>query len=675
MRSIFYLPILFLMLSVGMAWGQEGTIVTPANLATGVTTTGLTITINSTSVGADITPEILLIELSDNPTNFSAGPAYWQSLDIVRTETGSTNYNYLYDGAVLSSSTVYYLRVLSDNPGWPEGPVTSFTTASLPVAVNISCLLSIISVPANAYTSAPNLPASTLTVFPNARSLRLTLNRTIPNATKYVIQFDTVISFTSPVDSVEIDAGTNATAAILNYRVDVGLIRGFKFSGQPIFVRAIAKNSTSRGVWGAVRKYGAPLQPNKLERPTGTITRNAFKIWTNRTTGATRYYFQVSSNNFASFYSMTGGLASRNEAVSTGTGSSGNITGNVFRANYTVNTTTDRAFDYLGQLANNTVYSVRVRAYNAQQVGYWADTLTITPQPTLTASIRNPANNATSIPTGYTFTINDDPNFTESSFDFQVSTNAGFTGIIIDAPGLPTRSFFTSILAYNTTYFARVRSNVNSPALTSAWSSTVTFTTKASPTLAISVPTTNQVWTAKGTFAYSTWEAGVTTFGWEIQKTNLPAAANFTGTSTFYGRNFSSYVVNGGAYQIRVRGIVASQSLTGAYSAWVPFTVSPTASLPAAENQLEAYAATARLAQDAPAEPVAMPNPFTGTLMLNLPKEAVYYSVTALSGHVIEANKSALTAQAIGASWQPGLYLVQVQMASGRIRHLKVVKQ
>jgi hypothetical protein len=645
-------------------WAQLPTIVTPASGATGVAISGITITFNSASTGNSVgSPETFNIELS-NAADFYSGSGYWQSADILRTDDVPTNYNYGYDGATLSPGTLYYIRVLSDVNG--EGTTSTFTTVTLTVPTNITCQLAVVAAPGVGFGSAPNTAAASLSVFPNARSLRFTLNRTITNATQYVIQFDTTSSnFNNPVDSIIVD--DTVSASVANYRVDIGWLTGAKLSGSTVFVRARGINSTSRGAWGAVRKYGAPLQPCRLVSPTASpaITRTAFKLWTTSVKRGTRYYFQVSTNNFATYYSMTGTLAAKNETAS-------GITGNVFRNNYSVGGS-DVAFDYLGQLANNTAYSIRVRAWNNQQVGYWADTIVITPSPTLTASIKTPVNAATNQATGLQFSFNDDPNFVETSYDFQISTNNTFTGTLVDVAGIGTRSYYTTALNYNTTYYARVRSNVGT-SFTSAWSSTVTFTTKSQPTLSITYPTPSQVWSSRGVFAYSTWENGVTSYQWEIQKTNLPSAANFTGTSTFYGRNFLSYLVAGGTYQIRVRGVVGSQSITGPYSAWVSFSVSASAPMPPPAIEAQTNNNIARVG-DNKLEPVAYPNPFSNELMLALPEDAVGYTVSNLSGQTIETNNTPQPTQQLGITWPQGIYHVQVLRSAGQVSHLKVVKQ
>jgi hypothetical protein len=402
-----------------------------------------------------------------------------------------------------------------------------------------------------------------------------------------------------------------------------------------------------------------------LIAPTISITRSSFKIWTTRVNRGSRFYFQVDNNSdFSSPNVLTGSFASRNETVT-------GITGNVFRHNYEIGDN-NRAFDYLTQLVNNTTYYVRVRGWNSQQNGYWGDVVTITPSPTITSGFNSPTNLATNVATGATFTFTDNPNFTETSWDFQLSTNAGFTSIISDQAGLTTRSAFVSNLDFNTTYYARVRSNVTAPALQSAWA-TVQFTTKAAPTLSLTSPTASQVFPNTFVFAYSTWEGSVTEYQWEIEKLTPPTGTQ-TFTSATFGRNFPTYLARGNSYRIRVRGFAGAQAITGAYSAWVNFSVAPPA-LPAVQGKQQAFVQSARFGSYEAPVAAAYPNPFTDRIILSLPKDAVQYQVTDISGRLVERNSQAQSVQEIGASWPRGTYLVLVQNAAGAIQRIKVQKQ
>lgn len=645
MKALYYAWFLALLAFAVPAWAQAPTVTSPTNGATNVNPNSYTIAVFSNSTGnSPSSPETINIEIS-NQSDF-AGSFYWSSNDYTRED--DTPATYSEPGPTLTVSTTYYIRGTSDANG--PGATSSFTTAGAPVTGN-NRLLSVNGV-------APNTTAQTTNVFPNARRLTLDLNQTIPNATQYVIQFDTTSSaFTNVVDSVII------TGTSTRIQVDLGGIRGAKLSGSTVYVRTHGRNSSSYGPFGNIRKFGWPMQPCKLESPTGTINRYSFKLWTNAVGRASRYYFQVSTSpTFSSPYTMTGSLASKNETVS-------GITGNVFRNNYSVGDA-GRAFDYLGQLTNNTYY-VRVRAWNSQQNGYWADTLTVSPLPILTSGFTNLTNGQTNVPVSYTFQFRDDPNYTETSWQMQIATDAGFSSIISDQTGITNRRGYYPNLNYNTTYYARVRSFVS--ASPSSWV-TASFTTQALPAISVTSPAASQIWPNTYVWAYCTWEGSVTQYDWQINKTNSPTSS-FSGTSTYYGRNFPTYLVKGGNYQIRVRGTNSGQGITGNWSSWVSFSVAAASPIPAAQGPQKADIVAARIGSEGPVEPIAYPNPFTDRILLELPSQTVAFHVTDLSGRLVHTGTLPIGVQEIGAGWPKGVYMVTVQTADQGIKRLRVVKQ
>lgn len=646
MKALYYAWFLALLAFATTAFAQAPTVTSPTNGATNVNPNSYTIAVSSSSTDNEPPndPETINIEIS-NQSDF-AGSFYWSSNDYTRDTDAPDVYSEA--GPTLVSSTTYYIRGTSDKNG--PGTTSSFTTAGAPVTGTNRL--------SNVNGVASNTTAQSTSVFPNARRITLDLNQTIPNATEYVIQFDTTSSaFANVVDSVII------TGTSTRIQVDIGGIRGAKLSGSTVFVRTHGRNASSFGPFGNIRKFGWPMQPCKLESPTGTINRYAFKLWTTAVGRASRYYFQVSTSpTFSTPYTMTGALASKNETVS-------GITGNVFRNNYSVGDA-GRAFDYLGQLSNNTYY-VRVRAWNSQQNGYWADTLTVSPLPILTSGFTNLTNGQTNVPVSYTFQFRDDPNYTETSWQMQIATDAGFSSIISDQSGITNRRGYYPNLNYNTTYYARVRSFVSASA--SAWV-TASFTTQALPAISVTSPAASQVWPNTYVWAYCTWEGSVTQYDWEINKTNSPTSS-FSGSSTYYGRNFPSYLVKGGNYQIRVRGTNSGQGITGSWSPWVSFSVAAASPIPAAQGPQKADIVAARLGSEGPVAPIAYPNPFTDRILLELPAQTVAFRVTDISGRLVHTGTLPVGVQEVGAGWPKGVYMVTVETSEQGIKRLRVVKQ
>ena len=653
MPRFFYIGLLAYLLGL-QAWAQAPAIITPADGATGIAINDAAIVVRSTSTGNDPgDPETINVEVS-RFSNFSL--VIWSSNDIVREDDIATDYPLTLSGVTLLSSTQYYIRAVSDK--WGNGVANEFTTAVSPVTAS-NRLQSINGITAQTVPVTPPYPAST--VRPNARRLIFELNQSLANASEYVIQWDTVSpAFTNICDSI-IVPGTTGTI-----RIDQGGIRGIRLSGNTnVFVRSRGINSGSRGPWGSVRRFCWPLQPCSLIAPGATINRFAFKLWTRGVPRADRYYWQVDDDpTFSSPHTLTGAAAGLNRTVA-------GITGNVFQDNYTVGTNPGgRAFDFLQQLTFTT-YHVRVRAWNSIQNGYWADTFSVTPNPILTAGFLEPTNLQTGLLPTVIFRFRDDPNFTESTRDFQVATDAGFTNLVVDQAGVAAANapVFVPNLLYNTTYYARVRTTA--PPFTSSWVS-VQFTTRAEPAPVVTYPTPNIVWSTTGIWCYASFESSITRYDWEVEKTNAPTGT-FSGTSTFYGRNFGTFLVRGGEYRIRVRGFAGAQSITGPWSAWVPFRITPPA-LPAVGDNAAARA-SALLAQSKEGQAQAYPNPFSGKVALELPQAATAFSVHDLSGRVVEAEQPARPWQQLGETWPAGVYFIRVRSAEGSLRPLRVVKE
>ncbi len=652
MARFFYISLLAYLVGF-QAWAQVPVVLTPANGATGVAINNANIVVRSESTGNDPSaPETIIVEVSAAP---SFSTIVWSSNDIIREDDIPTNYPLTLTGVTLAAGTTYYIRGVSDV--WGNGTANTFTTATAAVT-GTNRLASVNGV--NAQTVPITPPTSPSTVRPNARRLTFELNQAIANATEYVIQWDTVSSaFANVCDSIIVSGTTGSI------RIDQGGIRGIRLSGNGnVYVRSHGRNATSFGPFGAARRFCWPLQPCSLVSPGATINRFAFKLWTRGVPRADQYYWQVDDDpTFASPHTLTGAASGLNRTIS-------GITGNVFENNYTVGTNPGgRAFDFLQQLILTTYY-IRVRAWNSTQVGYWADTMAVTPNPTLTAGFGEPTNSQTGLLPTVRFRFRDDPNFTETSRDFEVATDAAFTNVVFSQLGVAPQNapVFVANLLYNTTYYARVRTSA--PPFTSAWAS-IQFTTKAEPTPVVTYPTPSIVWNTTGIWCYASFESGITRYDWEVEKTNAPTST-FAGTSTFYGRNFSTFLVRGGQYRIRVRGFAGAQSITGPWSDWVPFSVAPPA-LPLVEGYAAARSA-ALLGQQPEGQAIAYPNPFTGRLSVEMPQAALSFSVYDLSGRQVEPEQPARPWQQLGEAWPAGVYQIRIRSAEGTLRPLRVVK-
>jgi hypothetical protein len=185
--------------------------------------------------------------------------------------------------------------------------------------------------------------------------------------------------------------------------------------------------------------------------------------------------------------------------------------------------------------------------------------------------LSTPANNATGVSTSPTLSWGSVP--TASGYDLQVSTNSGFTSIVVNQTGISATSHALSGLASGATYYWRVRATnlVGSSSYSAARSFVTQVQTPAAPTLSnpadgasgISTSTTLSWQSVSGAASYDVQVSTASTFS--------TLFLNATGVTTT-SRALSG-LANGTTYYWRVRGVNAGGA--GSFSAVRSFTTVP----------------------------------------------------------------------------------------------------
>ena len=653
MNRLFTLLSFCFLLFVGAfsALAQSNTITAPADGATGVIfSPSVTITVQATSTGnTPGDPDNIYIEVSDD--SLFGGAPYNTTSDLFsRPGNAAQNFSYVITSG-LSASTKYFVRAYSVK--FDEfSDITRFTTDA--ALVNTVVWVQRV----NGVNTDDTLAPITQTAYANTFSVSLRLFSSAANASSYEWQIDSISSAFTHVVRTLTSSGTTVT-----FNCNSAALA----SGKIYFVRARGINSINNGPWttpNLIRRFVNSLHPCTLTAPNNTITRTAFKIWTNRVLRAQQYYFQVDDDPaFASPLSLSAPYTFKNSILS-------GVTGTVFKDNYGVPSVNGRAFDFILGLINNTTYYVRVRAWNSNQSGYWSTVNSATPIASRTANITNIADNAFNVNTSQQFLVRDDPNFVETGYDLQISRD-NFATFDYNIANQSSRSFFINPLRFATTYKIRTRSYATGDPSPTAWS-IINFTTVAAPALSVTFPTENFIMPNKNVYFYSSKEGNISTYEWQVEKLNAPTSS-FTGTSATYGRNFGTYLIPGGQYRCRVRGIQASPAVTGAYSAWRAFTVASLLPSPIAvlsvQNPTENPAARSEVVFDA----LAFPNPFSNSITLNLsiPAQTI---VSDLAGKILFNGSLPSGATRLGQDWPSGIYFVRLSAADDR-RVIRIVKQ
>lgn len=599
-----------------------------------------TITATSNSTGNTSFSETLYLEVSKLNTFSPAqgSPDYQKSGNYTKSNDATLNMSFTLTSA-LTHNTVYYARVVSSKNG--TSAVVSFTTAALT---------------APAFIQIDNV---NVTTNPYANKLVSALKSTvISGATSYIWEFDISGTFASPAFT------TSSATNILSLNSSTLL------SGQAYWVRLKASDGVLESPYSTPVQFYNALHQVNFVRAGNFSTATSFKLWTNHVDNATTYVFQVSRDkNFTnSFHSNP---APYNNLNSTSPG----VVGNVFISNQSWHTTggftgndavTHEVFNLLYQLSNGVKYYFRVKALNSNQSGYWSASDSLTVNVAARAhTVNGVANNATGVSTNLLnlYTSNDF-NYIETSTDFQVSLDAGFTSLVYNiqnqACSNPNNTanisaFQLNNLKYNTSYWVRTRSYINNsyPSNPSAWSTAVKFTTEPL-SLTIQTPTEGAVLTNLSTFVVANTKYNVTSYEWELEQlTPTPTVTPLTSALNSFG--LKSYAVPSGTYRVRVRGTVSSQSLTSAWSPYVNFSFSPSASrVGADETQAQAAFVTGTLAS---------PNPFRGATTITIKSSydnASVHIMNATGQNVATYSANGGQSIEIGETLTPGLYFVKI---------------
>ncbi|QHT69600.1 T9SS type A sorting domain-containing protein [Rhodocytophaga rosea] len=664
--------------AISFTTGAFLTVTAPANGATGVSLLP-TLTVLSTSTGNSASSvERIRIQIATN-ANFTTGVQ--TSYNFGKSTNSAISYSWT--PAQLLPNTIYYVRGLSSKYG--NSAAISFRTEGL-------SYLSLVD----------GVDATTNNQYANKYITPLTASL-VSFANVYDWQFDEDGDFitTPPAYS------TTTTGNILNLQADVSGLR----SGVSYYVRIRPRRTGSSPIVGSwsgddlssnfiYRFYNAlhPLALFSIDDPDVTATLNttkgSMKLVSRHVENATDVVFQIDDDpNFASPFALpflrNGVLRYWLNTTHPG------VSGNVFKANSSyysiggknnpVGTLTHRLVEFLYGYASGTYY-VRVRAANANQLGYWSTVIPVTVTlPPRTNVLTNIANNATQVGTLLYFpTVSDDPNYVETSFDLQISRD-NFATLDYDTTNIPHRAILpTGIfvskdkpkiinLLFNTTYRVRVRSYINNsyPNDPAAWRY-ITFTTQTAPIVNFTQFPASP-WTSRSLTIYATTQPGINQYNWEIEKTNAPISTS-SKTSTVNYTNFYTYLKAGGEYRIRVRGNATAQGLTGVWSNWVTFSVSASAARIASADDIQGAET------DLFSQPVLSPNPFSERTNLNVQsgKNNVFIRITDMRGRVLEElHSTSNEVIELGHRWQKGMYIIQViDVESNKlIKTIKAVKQ
>lgn len=458
--------------------------------------------------------------------------------------------------ADLNYATTYYIRARHEGSvlGWSEwGAVNTFTTKAQPIIATPN-----VTAPTN---GATGVDTAFITLTTSAFSL--TQGNDTHQSTTFEVATDA--AFTTLAFSKMIKPGSadllNTTFTTAQYYTTY-------------YVRAKHIGTEATSAWSSTISFTTELTPSIVPPSITSPTNNATGV--NKSFTATCSAF--SKVNTTDTHTRTHWQVATDAGFTT------------FAVDVADTNLTSLA---ISNLQYSTVYYIRAR-HEGSVLGWseWgaANTFTTKAQPVVAApSITSPTNGATNVDynatmtaSAFTMSVGTD---THASTTWQISTNSGFTALVVNTT--ETGAYKTSLplnLAYNTTYYARVRyTGTEAPA--SNWSTTVVFTTEQQPAIvtpSITSPAngaTNQQQSLTLTSsAYSTVNSAETHYSsdWQLSTVNTFATlvTSVTGSTT----SKTSWAVSGLAYgttyyaRVRYRG---SGALLSNWSATISFTVRP----------------------------------------------------------------------------------------------------
>jgi hypothetical protein len=321
----------------------------------------------------------------------------------------------------LSANTTYYWRVNAANS---EGTTTwsttwSFTTVSPPAAPALAT-------PTNGATTQPLSPI-------------LTWNA-VQVATRYELQVSTSSGFSSTVfDDTSITATSRQVGPLVN--------------NGTYYWRVKAINTAGTSPWSAVWSFSVavpPVAPVLASPSNGATAQSVTPTLTwNASSGATSYFLEVTTSS-------------------------------IFNGGYYYDYAVAGTSQQVGPLSGLTTYYWRVSAVNSIGTGAPSTVWTFTTGPTPIPSaptLSSPANGSSSQPLSLDLIWQGAAY--ASSYQLQVSLNAGFGYLIVNQTDLSNTFQSVGGLGNGTTYYWRVNAGNNTG--TSAWSDIWTFTTESAP--------------------------------------------------------------------------------------------------------------------------------------------------------------------------------------------------
>ncbi len=516
-----------------------------------------------------------------------------------------------------------------------------------------------------------------------------------PRVTAYEIELSKDQTFASNIHYT----ATSATN-VFTFNADAQQLE----SGERYFIRVRVQYNNSgtptNGPWTSgsnVKVVYNSLHPVVIVRPTGGVnwpnSSTAIVAW--HTKKSTETLFQISTD--PSFATLVTDANCSYCPVSTDPVSGGVVYPNTKYRRHTGSAFEDElnydgfapqvvqaVYGFLDALTPGQTYYIRSKGVRKNQggtylqEGYWNTIGSFSIQGAVrVASFTYPTNGATSIPTSFQMIANPDisQQYRYTAVDFQLSEFADFSSPIYDYANISVARFGSvrvdiANLQYGKTYYMRLRSyatnDLGGPTNPSAWTQG-SFTTIAAPYTYIYIPTAGQTFSSSDTtFAhYTLGVVDATGYDWEIENlTNSTTSSNSTVAAYTF---FNGFLKPGNNYRVRARAI--SSSFTGAWSAWVNYSIS------ASGGRTQVNAAAMSLDTEALR---AYPNPFTDQILVELPTKSKNTSIQVIShlGQVLESVQvSSSKPLYMGKNLPVGVYTVKITSEDGSIRFVRIIKQ